>query len=59
MLSNLPATVPYWGLSSQHAPLQLAGHDLPLLLQLPSQSLELKLLQEVINRGDYVLVEAI
>lgn len=41
---NLPATVSCRRLRSQHAPLQLAGHDLALLLQLSRQSLKLELL---------------
>lgn len=43
---HLPATVSCRRLCLQHAPLQLARHNLPLLLQLPSQPLELELLQE-------------
>lgn len=40
----VPAAVSCRRLCSQHAPLQLAGHDLALLLQLPRQSLKLELL---------------
>lgn len=49
LASSLPdrpaAVVTCWRLGSQHAPLQLAGHHLPLLLQFSSQTLKLQLLR--------------